>query len=390
MPFKIILVLLVYLVNLKAYAVYDYNFPFSLETYSEVKTLDTSLIKKSDIRSTLLAAKGQTSLLSDAFNQQITQALFKVIPVETSANQKGVIFDGHLFTKTGISHASVDMGQEKSAEIYRSTNGCGDVEMESKIRKVNDRLYLIEKNFSGCDKKAQVVYTYEFYKKEKPKANSDLKKFLYLNDSQHHMPYRWKASSIEFGVVGDDTFFSLVSESLKTYQNLLKDKLKISFVKKDSCDWVSSEQHCIILYVSKEKKEDSSIHFAATNVLANPSSGEIIDADILMRKADYEKWKETLRLMIDEQIKKTPDSKAQLEQYYNSKSLQYLVNIVTHEFGHALGLAHNFSDKNKSIMGYNQLSTLADYDYDALNALYNLKNKERQTADYELLKAPVQ
>ncbi len=390
MHLKSIFILFVCLINLKVYAVYDYNFPISLEAYPVVKTLDIGLVKKSDLRSTLLSATGDTNLLSNLFKQQITMVLFQVIPIEVAAVKEGVIFDGHLFAKTGISHATIASGQEKSDEIHTSSNRCGEVEMDFKIRKVTDNFYLVQKSFAGCNQKAEVIYTYEFYKTDKSKKNSDLQKFLYLKDTDYQISYRWKAASVEFSVVGDDTFFSLVSESLKTYQKLLKDKLKISFVKKESCEWASSEQHCIILFDSKEKKEDAPIHFAATNVLANPSSGEIVDADVLLRKADYDKWKENLKLMIDEQIKKTPESKVKLEQYYNTKSLQYLVNIVTHEFGHALGLAHNFSDKNKSIMGYNQLIDLADYDYDALNVLYNLKNKKRQSSDYELLKAPVQ
>ncbi len=389
MPFKGLIVLLVCLVNFKAHADYDYNFPISLEIYPEVKTLEAGLIAKSDLRSTLLSVTGHTTLLSDVTKQKITQVLFRVTPVEVSVVKDGVIFDGHLFTKSDFTHATIAEGQKKSDEIHTSSDKCPEVKMKSKIRMVNDRYYLVQKNFSGCNKKAEVIYSYEIYKKEKPKKNSNLKNFLYLADTRYQIPYRWKAPSVEFGVVGDETFFNLVSEALKGYQNLLKAKLKINFVKKDSCDWAAAQQNCIILFESKEKKEDSSIHFAATNVLANPSSGEIVGADILLRKADYDKWKENLKIMIDEQVKKTPESKTKLDLYYNEKSLQYLVNIITHEFGHALGLAHNFSDKNKSIMGYNQLVDLADYDHDALNALYNLKNKNRQSS-YELLKAPAE
>lgn len=386
---QILLISALALTNYKALAAYDYNFPVSLETYPEVKVLDVGLIKKSDIRSTLLSATGQTDLLGESFKKPITQQLLKITPVNALIGKQGVTFDGHLFTKTALSHARIAEGQEKYDEIYTSSN-CGEVEMESKIRKVNEKFYLVQKNFSGCGKKAEVIYTYEFYKKVKSKPSPELQNYLYLADAEYQNPYHWKKPAVEFAVVGDEAFFLMVSETLKIYQNVLKDKLNISFVKKESCDWASPEQHCIILFDSKQKKEDSSIHFAATNVAANPSSGEIVDADILLRKTDYEKWKENLKLMIDEQIKKTPDSKAKLELFFNTKSLQYLVNIITHEFGHALGLAHNFSDKNKSIMGYNQLVDLADYDYDALNALYRLKNKKRQSSAYELLKTPVQ
>lgn len=360
---------LLILVGQCSWATYDYNFPIQFESYPKVTTIDPQLISKSEIRSTLFAAMGDTDLVSMLSNQKLTSLLLSTEMIEAVKKEKEYVLKDH----------------------YTSTNLCSETQVSTDVRKMNRTAYLVKKEFYGCNKRAQLVYTYEFYPKAKEvaKISKEQKKYLYLSDKEHQVPYRWKKKEIEFQVVGNEKFFNLVSEALKNYKLLLEPQLKIKLIQSESCEWIDPNKHCIFLYDSKVKKQDNSIHFAATNLLANPVTGEIIDADILLRKADYEKWQEQLKAMIDEQVKKSPESKAKLDQYLAMKSLQYLVNIITHEFGHALGLAHNFSEKNQSIMGYNQLVNLADYDYDALNALYDLKNKKRSSVDYELVKAPV-
>lgn len=351
-----------------SWATDDYNFPIQFESYPKVTTIDSQLISKSEIRSTLFAAIGDTSLVAKLSNQKLTSLLLSTEVIEVVKKEKEYALKDH----------------------YTTTNLCSETQVSTDVRKMNQTTYLVKKEFYGCNKRAQLVYTYEFYPKAKriAKISKEQKKYLFLSDKEHQIPYRWKKNEIEFQVVGNENFFNVVSEALKNYKLFLDPQLKIKLKQSNSCEWTDPNKHCIFLYDSKVKKQDNSIHFAATNIIANPVTGEIIDADMLLRKADYEKWQEQLKAMIDEQVKKSPESKAKLDQYFAMKSLQYLVNIIAHEFGHALGLAHNFSEKNQSIMGYNQLVNLADYDYDALNVLYNLQNKKRSSADYELVKVP--
>ena len=68
--------------------------------------------------------------------------------------------------------------------------------------------------------------------------------------------------------------------------------------------------------------------------------------------------------------KDRPDLAAKLASFSDRKLNTIVLNIVMHELGHVLGLAHNFNSGENSIMDYSDHVTLADYDLDALRAVY--------------------
>ncbi len=56
----------------------------------------------------------------------------------------------------------------------------------------------------------------------------------------------------------------------------------------------------------------------------------------------------------------------------DKSSLRRLRRVIAHEFGHMLGLHHQFSDDIESIMSYKGVEWITDYDYEVIARLYPL------------------
>jgi hypothetical protein len=90
---------------------------------------------------------------------------------------------------------------------------------------------------------------------------------------------------------------------------------------------------------------------------------------ILLRAKEIRSQRNLLNAVVTAQIRKTPEKKKELLNYLQLKLQQLELNLFAHELGHALGLAHNFNEKEHSIMNYSSDIKLSDYDVDALRLL---------------------
>ena len=82
-----------------------------------------------------------------------------------------------------------------------------------------------------------------------------------------------------------------------------------------------------------------------------------------------------------------PETVKKLAEFKLRKIQTMRDNIIIHELGHLLGLAHNFSEKEKSVMSYNGQTALSDYDKAALKFLYL---KEKPSRSFEVRDRPAE
>lgn len=114
---------------------------------------------------------------------------------------------------------------------------------------------------------------------------------------------------------------------------------------------------------------DGSIKFGEVFFLKGKSPRIIL----LLRKKELTEFDQLLSKVRDQQI---ADKKMGVEQkekfevafekYRASKTEKMIDQIITHEFGHVLGLGHNTNPKEMSVMDYSDQSSLSEYDQAAL------------------------
>ncbi|MEA9355329.1 hypothetical protein SHI21_03915 [Bacteriovorax sp. PP10] len=105
--------------------------------------------------------------------------------------------------------------------------------------------------------------------------------------------------------------------------------------------------HCI--YTVKDYSTESRPQYmnpASTTTNYDTFKAEIIDADVFVWVKEVEK---------DGDI---------------SKMASYMIDVTAHELGHFLGLGHQFDETFKSIMSYDNVPYITDYDQEAASYLY--------------------
>ena len=199
----------------------------------------------------------------------------------------------------------------------------------------------------------QVLLSATFYrnseKKVVPKVSAN---YQYLYGPGVVVPWKLYATrKVTVDVcpsVTEHLYFSKVKVALKAWEepfNYKTQKLEIVVNELTSCKPFSDVDqhsiHYIDTYLTMPEKNAYNPGF--TMVHSDFSQGSIFDADIIL---------------LGSEIAKDP----------NISSMEY-DRILTHEFGHFLGLDHQF-DGTTSIMSYESTYYLGTYDDDAITELY--------------------
>ncbi|NUM89653.1 MAG: matrixin family metalloprotease [Bdellovibrionales bacterium] len=132
------------------------------------------------------------------------------------------------------------------------------------------------------------------------------------------------------------------------------------------------------------------IEVALSGESGNPEDGTIKFGEVffsedarpllLLRKKELQEYSEMLSQLGQMQVEKRAlegEQKASFEKNFASfrraKVEKMLLQIVTHELGHTLGLGHNFNPEELSIMDYSDRTELSAYDLDSLRWLFQGK-----------------
>ncbi|MCB0348303.1 MAG: matrixin family metalloprotease [Bdellovibrionales bacterium] len=142
-----------------------------------------------------------------------------------------------------------------------------------------------------------------------------------------------------------------VEESIGHWQKTLENRLDIQLVRKPlGCPPFSDLNTHNIYLIDGVKTAYDHINAGTTYTIR---LNELIESDIFLFKHELYKYAKTY----------SPES-------YKKQFLR----VVAHEFGHMLGLAHQFNPDIKSIMSYESIFELKDYDIEAVQALYPLRD----------------
>jgi hypothetical protein len=145
-----------------------------------------------------------------------------------------------------------------------------------------------------------------------------------------------------------------LKEAVSAWAAPLQKKLKIEYSESKKYKPFSDlNQKCV--YLVEHRIEDARAEvgaFGATLSVVDYSHMRFVDSDVLIFKDEFLKGHST---------------------FDSDSSIQDLYFVILHELGHFLGLDHNFSKNNKSIMGYNFKieRKLHRTDIEAIQALYN-------------------
>lgn len=138
------------------------------------------------------------------------------------------------------------------------------------------------------------------------------------------------------------------NSGIQMWKNVLKDKLAIKTNYLSVYPPFSDlNSHCI--YTVKDYSTESRLQYinpASTATSYDTFKAEIIDADIFVWVKEIEK---------DGDI---------------TGMVHYLTDVTAHELGHFLGLGHQFDETYKSIMSYDNVPYITDYDEEAASYLY--------------------
>jgi hypothetical protein len=157
---------------------------------------------------------------------------------------------------------------------------------------------------------------------------------------------------------------NLSESALKQWQKALNKRLDLQadIIEKSKCPPFSDLNSHTILHVKGYIEYfGKALQQGSTFIVPNFFDSEILDGDIFILESD---WDEALG-----DGKKLSDTKS-LENFHIKVLYQ---TTIAHELGHLLGLHHQFSPEIPSIMGYDDVNELTNYDYKAIQELYPLR-----------------
>ncbi len=144
----------------------------------------------------------------------------------------------------------------------------------------------------------------------------------------------------------------LIDPMVKQWQDVLVGRLdiKLNYMLAGCPPYTDINSHNI--YMIDGIRTLNTTHEGMGGVTTSVIADTKLDSDIFMYKHEL--------------LKATDNFEEQ--EYY-----EYFKSLFLHEFGHFLGLAHQFDGVTQSVMAYQKHSTLKPYDIEAIQALYPLQ-----------------
>lgn len=184
--------------------------------------------------------------------------------------------------------------------------------------------------------------------------------YFFLTGKGYPTSWREKTNlEISFCNPYESKFEELSREAIDSWREVLKDRVNLSMNVKKCAPFSDVNERGIymmdVYMVSPIKGRDVG---GITIPMVDPMTGKIHDSDIfIMRSELYEKYGKGAYKSVG---------------YVNEEGHTTLKRIISHEYGHWLGLGHNF--ETPSIMNYDyNSSNLTGYDKDAVQHLYPLR-----------------
>jgi hypothetical protein len=170
---------------------------------------------------------------------------------------------------------------------------------------------------------------------------------------------RWGAPTASLSLCGlpNERLKNLVREAAAQWQKALEGRLKIEIrdVPKGYPPFSDINFNCVYWVDGYRPTPNARVRESGTTkLLPHPWGNLIMDADIFFYAAEFAKI---------EAASETEKDKSQLESFHFT---------ALHEIGHWLGLDHPYREGEKSVMSYEGLRELQEYDIAKIQALYPL------------------
>lgn len=174
--------------------------------------------------------------------------------------------------------------------------------------------------------------------------------------------------------ITDKVWKSVAEEALARWNQLGQAALSHP-VFSDSC----SNPFLTLVYSETSGDErDGAIRFGGLYVRKEPAGLVIV-----LRAKEVREHGVLMDKLIATQLKDAPSKAKALAAFKLQKSQEMGLNLLMHELGHALGLAHNFNEAEASIMDYSTRTKFSKYDEDALRLVFGEAPQSKWAAKIE-------
>ncbi|MGE3759876.1 MAG: matrixin family metalloprotease, partial [Pseudobdellovibrionaceae bacterium] len=348
------------------------------------KKASSQLLKPDEVQSIRMVLRqvwADFSLVSFMDGLSVRTLLFKPFFAKQKMDKNGSLsFEGLVLDKKG----GISVAKDHTLPSLGISN-CKNIRSTIETYAYADTVVDFKNKMTGCRSNLSLLGTFYFFKKEESLdlKLADLNKNLfYLQRDQNSLAaYRWRAGKVK--LVLDSKAPEWVEEEVRfaagEYNKILSPKFELEF-ERGELDLARIADPTVhgIYWSDQGQPFDGETRFAVTATIAKPDAGEVFDGDIILRSPEFFQFENTIDGFVVSKSAESPKKVEEFNKWRAEKVGKMRRNVILHELGHLLGLAHNFSKKENSIMGYSDRQDLAEYDKAALRFLYYDETPKRE------------